>query len=68
MGKNKFVFVDGYNVINQWDELKKLKDTNLDYARDKLIDMLQEYVAVKGIKLFVVFDAHLQKRWSGKEN
>ncbi|WP_057979149.1 NYN domain-containing protein [Caloramator mitchellensis] len=53
------IFVDGYNVINQWDELKKLKDENLEDARDKLVEMLQEYAAYKGCSIFVVFDAHL---------
>ena len=32
----KFVFVDGYNVINSWRILKKEKDVSLESARQKL--------------------------------
>jgi hypothetical protein len=55
------MFVDGYNVINQWKVLKSIKDENLDYARDKLVDLLQEYSVVKNTYIIVVFDAHLKK-------
>lgn len=57
----RYMFVDGYNVINQWKILKNIKDENLDYARDKLVDLLQEYSVVKSTNIIVVFDAHLQK-------
>ncbi|WP_027308824.1 NYN domain-containing protein [Caloramator sp. ALD01] len=57
----RYMFVDGYNVINQWKVLKSIKDENLDYARDKLIDLLQEYSVVKNTHIIVVFDAHLKK-------
>lgn len=61
MAKVKYMFVDGYNVINQWEMLKNVKDDNLEYARDKLIDMLQEYATINNVNVVVVFDAHLQK-------
>lgn len=57
----RYMFVDGYNVINQWKVLKSIKDENLDYARDKLIDLLQEYSVIKNTHIIVVFDAHLKK-------
>ncbi|WP_315118817.1 NYN domain-containing protein [uncultured Clostridium sp.] len=53
------VFVDGYNVINSWPELKLIKDYSLEGARQKLIEMLQNYATFKGYKIFLVFDAHL---------
>ncbi|MBU5485014.1 NYN domain-containing protein [Clostridium sp. MSJ-11] len=53
------VFVDGYNVINSWPELKLIKDYSLEGARHKLIEMLQNYATFKGYKIFLVFDAHL---------
>lgn len=53
------VFVDGYNVINSWTELKKIKNYNLDSARQALIESLQNYAAFKGYKVIIVFDAHL---------
>lgn len=54
------IFVDGYNVINSWPELRKIKEYSLESARDKLIEILQNYSAYNGYKLFIVFDAHLQ--------
>jgi predicted RNA-binding protein with PIN domain len=57
----KYILVDGYNVINAWEELKDLKDSSLEDARDKLVDMLHDFSAFKGVKIIVVFDAHLVK-------
>jgi predicted RNA-binding protein with PIN domain len=54
------IFVDGYNVINSWPELREIKEYSLESAREKLIEILQNYSAYNGYKLFVVFDAHLQ--------
>lgn len=53
------VFVDGYNVINSWPNLKKIKDYSLEAARVKLIEILQNYTSFKGYKVFLVFDAHM---------
>ncbi len=57
----KTVFVDGYNVINYWPELRDIKDQSLEIARDKLIETLNNYAAFKDFRLIVVFDAHLKK-------
>lgn len=54
----KFVFVDGYNVVNSWDILKKEKSINLDSARQKLIDILDNYGAINGCKVILVFDGY----------
>jgi uncharacterized protein len=54
------IFVDGYNVINSWPELREIKEYSLESAREKLIETLQNYSAYNGYKLFIVFDAHLQ--------
>jgi Predicted RNA-binding protein containing a PIN domain len=53
--------VDGYNIINSWPELKAIQRDSLEDARDKLIELLENYRAYKGIKAVVVFDAHLVK-------
>lgn len=64
-----FLLVDGYNIIHAWDELKKLMDANIDHARLRLIDSMANYQAVKGIKVVVVFDAHMVKGGAGsREN
>lgn len=55
------VFVDGYNVINSWPELKVVKEYSLEAARTKLIEEMLNYSAFNGHKIFIVFDAHLQK-------
>lgn len=61
-GKVKeYLFVDGYNIINSWPELKDLSNISLETARNKLIQMMSEYQAYTGIKVIVVFDAHLVK-------
>lgn len=61
MNTLKFIYIDGYNVINAWSMLKVLKDESLEDSRDKLIDMIHEYAEFKNIDISVVFDAHLQK-------
>lgn len=53
--------MDGYNVINSWPELNKLKNDSYESARAKLIDLLLNYAAFKGCKVIVVFDAHMVK-------
>lgn len=55
------IFVDGYNVINSWPQLRDIKNSNYESARTKLIDMLQNYSAFKGWNIILVFDAHKVK-------
>lgn len=57
----KSIYVDGYNVISSWQELREAKEGSLEAAREKLIEVLQNYSTYKGYKLFLVFDAHLQR-------
>lgn len=55
----KNIFVDGYNVINSWPELKNIKDYSLEASRQELIETLSNYAVFKGFKIFIVFDAHM---------
>lgn len=57
----EYILLDGYNVIYAWDELKALADTNMDSARDKLLDIMCNYQAVKKAEVIVVFDAYRVK-------
>lgn len=57
----KTIFVDGYNVINSWPNLKGIKDYSYEASRQQLIDTLQNYSEFKGYKMFIVFDAHMVK-------
>jgi len=56
-----YLIVDGYNIINAWPELKTFEEGDLEGARNKLIELLENYRAYKGIKCVLVFDAHLVK-------
>lgn len=53
------LFVDGYNIIGDWPELKALQEKNLEEARDQLIEKMAEYQAYTGIEVTVIFDAHM---------
>lgn len=53
------LLVDGYNIIGDWPELKLLKKCNFEGARDQLIEKMAEYQAYSGMKVCVVFDAHM---------
>jgi uncharacterized protein len=55
----KIIFVDGYNVINSWPNLKKDKNYSFDGARQNLIDALHNYSVYEGCKIIIVFDAHM---------
>ena len=55
--KKEYLIVDGYNIINSWDELKELSKTDLEHAREKLIDAIIEYAEYTGRKCIIVFDA-----------
>ena len=56
--KKEYIIVDGYNMIFAWDELKDLAQTDLDGARNRLMDILSEYRAFRGCELVLVFDAY----------
>ena len=56
--KESYLLVDGYNVVFAWDELKALSETSLDAARDKLLERLSDYQAIKKSNIIVVFDAY----------
>ena len=58
--KKEYLFIDGYNVINQWQYYRDVSG-NIENARNKLIELLVEYQAYKGLRVVLVFDAHLVK-------
>lgn len=53
----EWLIVDGYNVINNWNEFRKTRSENLEHARDLLREKILEYVAFKGYHGLLVFDA-----------
>lgn len=56
--KERYLLVDGYNIIFAWEELKKLSDTSLDAARTKLMDIMCNYQGYKDYVVIIVFDAY----------
>lgn len=63
----EYLFIDGYNIINSWDNLKELSAISLGLAREELIEMMVEYRHYLKIRVVIVFDAHMVKTNSGKE-
>ncbi len=61
----EYLFVDGYNIINDWEVLKKLAGISLEESRIELLDILSEYHHYSGIEIIVVFDAYLVKGNNG---
>lgn len=56
--KDKYLLVDGYNIIFAWQELKELAMQTIDGARGRLLDILSNYQGIKRCELIVVFDAY----------
>lgn len=61
----EYLFVDGYNIINDWEVLKKKAAISLEESRLELLDILSEYHHYSGIEIIVVFDAYLVKGNNG---
>ena len=59
MKRENVLLVDGYNVIGAWEELRQLKDRQLEDSRDLLIERMAEYKAYTGWRVIVVFDAYM---------
>ncbi|AYD39235.1 NYN domain-containing protein [Clostridium fermenticellae] len=55
----KNIFVDGYNVINSWSELNKIKEYSYESSRNKLIEILSNYAVYRNYRVFIIFDAHM---------
>ncbi len=65
--RKKYVIIDGYNVIFAWDELKAIAKTNLEAARDRLMDILCNYSAFTKCETILVFDAYKVPSNNGKK-
>ncbi|CAM5202751.1 NYN domain-containing protein OS=Ureibacillus acetophenoni OX=614649 GN=SAMN05877842_10592 PE=4 SV=1 [Ureibacillus acetophenoni] len=50
------LLVDGYNMIGSWKELRPLRDSDFEEARNRLIQLMAEYKAAMGWRVIVVFD------------
>ena len=51
-----YLFVDGYNIMNQFSNLKSLMELDLEQAREKTMDMMAEFASSTGEYVILVFD------------
>ena len=65
--KQKYIIVDGYNIIFAWEELAFLAKEDLDAARRRLCDLLSSYAGFTKCRLVVVFDGYKQKGNPGEK-
>lgn len=63
----EYLVIDGYNVINAWNDVFDLSKDSLEDCRDKLFYYLSNYQGFKKINIIVVFDAYMVKGSQQKE-
>ena len=66
--KQKYIIVDGYNVIFAWEDLAAQARTDLDAARRQLCDALSSFAGFTKCRLVVVFDGYKQKGNPGEKS
>ena len=66
--KQKYIIVDGYNVIFAWEDLANQARTDLDAARRQLCDALSSFAGFTKCRLVVVFDGYKQKGNPGEKS
>lgn len=59
--KERYLLVDGYNIIFSWKELNELSKDNMEAARLALLDEMCNYQGYTGDNVIVVFDAYRVK-------
>ena len=65
--RKNLLIVDGYNVIFAWDDLKTIAQSDLDLARSRLMDLLNNYTIFTRCETVLVFDAYLVPGGSGSK-
>ena len=66
--KQKYIIVDGYNIIFSWSDLAELARGDIDAARRKLCDELSSFAGFTKCRLMVVFDGWKQKGNPGEKS
>lgn len=64
--RQKYLIVDGYNMVFAWEHLKELAKEDLDAARRSLCDDLQSYAGYRKIRTVAVFDGYRVKGGRGE--
>ena len=58
--KDRYLIIDGYNMIGQSRELSKVARESLEEVREQLLDVIANYNAVVADEIVCVFDAYEQ--------
>ena len=66
--KEKYIIVDGYNIIFAWEDLAEQARADLDAARRQLCDQLSSFAGFTKCRLVVVFDGYKQKGNPGEKS
>ncbi len=56
--RERYLLVDGYNIIFAWEELREMARDNVEGARTKLMDILCNYQGYIQDTLILVYDAY----------
>lgn len=62
----QLLVVDGFNVIFAWPELAALAETELETARERLMEILANYAAFTRTETILVFDAYKVRGGQGE--
>lgn len=65
--KKEYLIVDGYNMVFAWEGLREQAKTDINGARDRLLDLLSNYRGYRGCELVVVFDSYRVKGGTGSK-
>ena len=65
--KQKYIIVDGYNIVFAWSDLAEIAKDDIDAARRKLCDELSSYAGFTKTRMVVVFDGYKQKGNPGEK-
>ena len=61
----EYIFIDGYNFIFAWDELRATSGKDFSLARDVLIRLMCDYTSFRKCKSVIVFDAYKRRGGEG---
>ncbi|MBP5153333.1 MAG: NYN domain-containing protein, partial [Lachnospiraceae bacterium] len=59
--KEKYLLIDGYNLVHAWEELNDLAARDINAAAGKLMDLVSDYSGMTGLNTILVFDAYKLK-------
>ena len=61
----EYIFIDGYNFIFAWDELRKSSEKDFSLARDMLVRLMCDYTSFRKCRSVIVFDAYKRRGGEG---